>query len=50
MIRVKREDFDPREVSNVDKKASARAGVMYLAESTSLSVKFLTQKFRCLFY
>ena len=38
MIRVKREDFDPREVSNVDKKASARSGVMYLAESNSLSL------------
>ena len=31
-------DFDPREVSNVDKKAFARGGIMYLAESTSLSV------------
>ena len=38
MIRVKREDFDPREVSNVHKKASASRSVMYLAESTSRSV------------
>ena len=38
MIRVKREDLDLWEVSNVDKKASVRGGVMYLAESTSFSV------------
>ena len=38
MIRVKREDLHPREVSNVDKQASARGAVMYLAESTSFSV------------
>ena len=38
MVRVKRENFDPREVSYVDKKASARGGVMYLAGSTSLSM------------
>ena len=31
-------DFDPREVSNVDKKGSARGVVMYLAEKTSLWV------------
>lgn len=36
MIRVKREHFDPSEVSNDDKKPSARGGVMCLAESNSL--------------
>ena len=38
MIQVKREDLDPWEVSNVDKKASVRGGVMHLTESTSFSV------------